>query len=149
MAYLGPFSFSLTQPSSKRFIYYFGRFKHIYNSGLFSHVMFQTYSAIFTTLDTLTHICPHSGIFLQIQAYSESWHSQTYSCILRHVRKSEPMTSSGIFRTVNIFSQFQARYSSGPATPGGSGGSWPPPPSCVAKRKKGNKGKKEFQSKHY
>ena len=50
--------------------------------------MFQAYSAIFATLDILRHICPHLGIFWQIQAYLESCHSQTYLCILRHIQNS-------------------------------------------------------------
>ena len=48
--------------------------------------MSQAYSVIFTMLDILRHICPHSAIFEQIQAYSKSWHRQTYSCILRHIQ---------------------------------------------------------------
>ena len=48
------------------------------------HAMFQAYSAIFITLNILWHVCPHSNIFRQIQAYSESSYSQTYSCILGH-----------------------------------------------------------------
>ena len=64
--------------------------------------MFQAYSAIFTTLDTLRHIHPNSGIF---QHSFESWHSQTYSCILRHIQNtrliqeySEPLTYLACFR---------------------------------------------------
>ena len=30
----------------------------------------------------LRYICPHSGIFWQIQGYSKPWHSQTCSCVL-------------------------------------------------------------------
>ena len=48
--------------------------------------MFQAYSAIFTTLDILSHIFPHSGIFLQNQRQSESGHHQKYSCILRYIQ---------------------------------------------------------------
>ena len=48
--------------------------------------MVWTYSVIFTTLDIFRPICPHFGIFRTIQAYSESWHSQTYSFILRHIQ---------------------------------------------------------------
>ena len=67
--------------------------------------MFYAYSVIFTAFHKLRHICPHSGIFWQVQAYSESWHSQTYSCILRHILRpwliqvySEPWTHLAHFR---------------------------------------------------
>ena len=63
--------------------------------------MFLAYSSIFTTLDILKHICPHLDMFWQIQAYSDSWHSLTYSCILKHIKNpwliqaySEPLTVS-------------------------------------------------------
>ena len=44
---------------------YLSRFRHAQNSGLFRHVMFQTYSHIFTKLHISRHICPHwvSDIF--------------------------------------------------------------------------------------
>ena len=58
-------------------------------------------------LDILNYICQHSGIFRQIQTYSESWHSQTYSCILKHIQNSwfiqtysEPQTYLVSFRHV-------------------------------------------------
>ena len=56
-------------------------------------------------LDILRYICPHSGIFWQIQGYSESWHSQTCLYILRHIQNpwliqpySEPLTYLDSFR---------------------------------------------------
>ena len=71
---LRTFFFSHTQAYYQRYTYYVGRFKVIQNPSLFKHVMFQVYSDIFTTLDIRRDICPHSSIFRQIQAYSESWH---------------------------------------------------------------------------
>ena len=95
------------QAYSKHYAQHLGRFKHVQISGLFRHVMFQAYSAIFTALDILRHICPHQGIFQQIQAYSESWHSQAYSYILKHIQNpgfihaySEPQTYLAKFRHV-------------------------------------------------
>ena len=49
--------------------------------------MFQAYFVIFTTL--FKHIVAYLssfGIFWQIQAYLESWHSQTYSYVLSHIQ---------------------------------------------------------------
>ena len=63
--------------------------------------MFQAYSVIFTTLDILKHICPHLGMFWQIQAYSKSWQSFMYIKAY-----SEPMAYSGIFRTVGSFRHY-------------------------------------------
>ena len=40
---------------------------HILNPGLFKHVMFYSYSNIFTELHILRHICPHSDIFRHIE----------------------------------------------------------------------------------
>ena len=62
--------------------------------------MFQAYSAIFTTLDIIRLIYPHSDIFWEIQNQH-----------LVDLEYLEPMAYSGILRTVNIFSQFQASYS--------------------------------------
>ena len=56
--------------------------------------MFQAYSAIFRMLYIQRHICPHSGMFRQIQVYLESWHRQTYSFILRYIR------THGLFRHI-------------------------------------------------
>ena len=87
--------------------------------------MFLAYSSIFTTLDILKHICSHLGIFWQIQAYSHSWHSQTYSCILKHIQNqwliqgySEPFWQfqtltqarnvSRIFRHIHKFTHTEA-----------------------------------------
>ena len=44
-------------------------------------------------LDILLYICPRSVIFWQIPAFSEL------------------IAYSGVFRTIDIFNQFQARYS--------------------------------------
>ena len=49
--------------------------------GIFSHIK----------LDILRYVCLRSAIFWQIQEYSESWHSQTYSCILRYIQNSWPI----------------------------------------------------------
>ena len=62
--------------------------------------MFQAYLAIFTTLDIIRFIYPHSDIFCEIQNQN-----------LADLECLEPMAYSGILRTVNIFSQFQASYS--------------------------------------
>ena len=48
--------------------------------------MFRAYSAIFTALDILKHICPRLGMFWQIQLYSETWHSWAYSYILKYIQ---------------------------------------------------------------
>ena len=53
---------------------YLGRVMHISNPGLFRHVMFYSYSGIFTKFHISRHVCPHSGIFQHNQAYSGSWH---------------------------------------------------------------------------
>ena len=74
-----------SQAYSKHYAQYLSRFKVIQNPGFFRHVMIRAYSVIFT-LDIFRPFCQHSGIFWLIQAYLESWHSQTYSCILRHIR---------------------------------------------------------------
>ena len=69
--------------------------------GLLRHVMFQTYSAIFTTLNILIHFCPHEdcfGRFRNIQIPGTVRH------MLRHIQ--EPMAYSGIFGT--LFRQIQA-----------------------------------------
>ena len=65
------------------------------DSVIFSYIM----------LDILRCICLHSGIFWQIQGYSEYWHSQTCLCILRHIQNpwliqpySEPLTYLDSFR---------------------------------------------------
>ena len=58
--------------------------------------MFQAYSAIFTTLDILKHICPHSGIFRKIQAYQNP--GKVRNIYIKAY--SEPMVYSGIFRTI-------------------------------------------------
>ena len=64
--------------------------------------MFQAYSAIFTTLNRLRHISADLRIF-RILAQSDIFmYIKTYS---------EPIAFSGIFRTIDTFSQFQARYS--------------------------------------
>ena len=76
-----------------------GRFKVVSNPGLFRHVVFQSYSTIFTTLDKLRHIYISAGSgILRILAQLD---------IFRYIKAySEPMAYSGIFRTVDIFSQF-------------------------------------------
>ena len=53
---------------------YLGRFMHISNPELFRHVMFYSYSDIFTKLHISKHVCPHSGIFQHNQEYTGSWH---------------------------------------------------------------------------
>ena len=45
------------------------------NLGLFRYAWFQSYSAMFRTLEKLRYICPHSGLFWQIQEHLEPWHS--------------------------------------------------------------------------
>ena len=63
--------------------------------------MFQAYSVIFTTFDILKPIFPHLGIFRMIQAQLD---------LFMYIKAySEPMAYSGIFRTADIFSQFQTR----------------------------------------
>ena len=103
----GIFRNILLQTYSKRYVQQLSRIKHIQIPGLFKHVMFQASSAIFITLDILRHICLHLGIFWQIQPYSESWHSQTYSCLLRHIQNpqliqghSKPQTYLVYFRHI-------------------------------------------------
>ena len=73
--------------------------------------MLQAYSAIFTTSDTLRHICPLSGILAD-------------SCIFRMLAQlyvfmyineySEPMAYPGILGMVDIFNQFQTLFKSNP-----------------------------------
>ena len=55
-----------------------GRFRHIYNLGLFRPVMFQAYPSIFTQLCILWNICLHLGIYQQIQEYSGSYWSKQW-----------------------------------------------------------------------
>ena len=63
--------------------------------------MFQAYSVIFTTFDIVKPIFPHLGIFRMIQAQLD---------LFMYIKAySEPMAYSGIFRTADIFSQFQTR----------------------------------------
>ena len=75
--------------------------------------MFQAYSGIFTTLDILRDIFPHSGVFRQIQGYSESWHTYSMSPTLaRYTSKhttdathaSVPPTPSTLARIARHFS---------------------------------------------
>ena len=47
-------------------------FEKFFLCGLFRHVMFQAYSAIFTTLDILIHFFSHEDILRQVQEYSKS-----------------------------------------------------------------------------
>ena len=73
--------------------------------------MLQVNSVIFTTLDILSYIWADSGIFrilVQLDIFRILVQLDIFMYIMAY---SEPMASSGIFRTVDIFSQFQARYS--------------------------------------
>ena len=75
-------------------------------------VLFQAYSAIFTTLDILRHVCSHSGIFL---ADSDILGVLAQLDIFVYIKAYlEPMAYSDIFRTVDLFSQFEALLKSNP-----------------------------------
>ena len=69
--------------------------------------MFQVYSTIFTMLEIFRFMCPHSGMFRQIQAYLESWQNQTYSCILRHIQSPRHIQNHRhSFRHVILFRDY-------------------------------------------
>ena len=71
--------------------------------------MFQAYSAIFTTLDILRHILSTLGYIL---SDSGMFRILAQLGILIYIKAySEPRVYSRIFRTIDIFSQVQARYS--------------------------------------
>ena len=71
---------------------------------LFRHVIFQAFSVIFTTLDIFKLIWPHSGIFWMIQAFRILAQLHVFMYIEAY---SELMAYEDIFRTVDIFNQFQ------------------------------------------
>ena len=73
--------------------------------------MLQAYSAIFTTSDTLRHICPLSGILADSRRFRMLAQLYLFMYINEY---SEPMAYPGILGMVDIFNQFQTLFKSNP-----------------------------------